>query len=60
MKNILTVFEPKYPFYGLYKTDMIPLSHYGILNYRGFKELFIGQSRMFGLSIFSTQKEIEK
>ena len=25
---------------GLYKTDAIPMIHYGMLNYRGFKELF--------------------
>ena len=34
VKHDLTVFEPKYPFIGLYKTDAIhvPLSHTAFLN----------------------------
>ena len=32
VKHDLAVFEPKYPFIGLYKTDAIPLSHTAFLN----------------------------
>ena len=54
-KMELAVFEPKPPIRGFQKANTIPLSQTASFNIM-FKVLFKEQSRMYGLSIFSTQE----
>ena len=54
-KKELAVFEPKPPIRGFQKADAIPLSQTASFNIV-FIVLFKEQSRICGLSIFSTQE----
>ena len=56
----MTVFEPKYPFSGLYKNLRDTIKPYGMLEYGGSKELFKGQSRMFELKYYQPKNKFKK
>ena len=59
-KNNLTVFKPKYPFSGLYKTDAILLSHTSCLNTDSLKSYLKDSPVCLGLAYFQPKHKTGK
>ena len=56
----MIVFEPKYPFRGLYKTDAIPLGHTACLNIEGLKSYLKESPVCLNLEYYQPQHQTEK